>query len=109
MKIILIIVARVFLPFLSFSKDDMVKLNESIEAQIVKKRIEKCMSELKKERAELFNTRVKLELERIRHTRDVKLLEIRASKLSDRAYNFAFLAFIGFSFGLYAFRKQRDE
>jgi hypothetical protein len=99
----------VFLPALVFSKDDMMKLNESIEALIAKKKIEKCVNELNKTRAELFNTRVKLELEKIRHTRDVKLLEYKTGKLTDRVYNFAFLTFIGFSFGLYAFRKRRDE
>ncbi len=109
MKIILVSLILIFLPVLSFSDDDMVKFNESVEAQIAKKRIEKCMSELNRERAELFDTRVKLELEKIRHTRDVKLLELKADKLTDRVYNFAFLTFIGFSFGLYAFRKRRDE
>lgn len=103
------ILVMFFLPALSFSKDDMVRIEESIEAQIQKRKIEKCMSELNKERAELFKTRVKLELEKIRHTRDVKLLQLKADRLTDRVYNFAFLTFIGFSFGLYAFRKRRDE
>jgi hypothetical protein len=97
------------LPVLTFSEDDMVKLNESIEVHVAKRKMEKCIAELNKQRMELFNCRVNLELEKIRRKRDVKILEIKAGKLVDRIYNFAFLAFIGFSFGLYAFRKQRDE
>jgi hypothetical protein len=103
MKSVLIIVLCIFFPSISFSKDDMV------EKQIPKRKLDECTKLLALERAESFNIRVKLELEKIRHTRDVKLLQLKTERLTDRIYNFAFLAFIGFSFGLYAFRKRRDE
>jgi len=109
MKSIILFFILFFSPLIIFPKDKKVILNESIEAFITKKKVKECMIEINRQRAELFTCRVNLELEKIRRVRDVKLLQLKASKLVDRIYNFAFLAFIGFSFGFYAFRKQRDE
>jgi len=103
MKSIVIIILGFIFPLVSFSKDDITG------EKIPKRKMDECTRQLTLERAEAFNVRVKLELEKIRHTRDVKLLELKVERLTDRIYSFAFLAFIGFSFGFYAFGKRRDE
>ena len=100
MRIIIIVLLIVFCGPQLFSRKDL-----PVKETLIEKKLEDAHKLIRQQQEKLIAHALQVELDKIKHIREIKLLKLEIECLRDRGNKFGFLSFVLACFSLYMVRK----
>jgi len=104
MRIFIIFFLIVFCGSQLFSRKDL-----EVKPHPLEKELQHAHKLIRIQHEKLVACQLELELNKIKHEREIKLQKLEINRLSDLTYKLGFLSFVLVCFALYSLKKQQNS
>ena len=87
-----------------FARKDLL-----VKPQVLENKLTNAHKLIKEQHDKLVAYQLQLELDKIAHEKEIKLLKLENEHLRDRSYKLGFLSFVLVCFAIYSIKKQQNR